>query len=101
MTDHKHRPTYLNFVNTKQVCRCKHCDKPLKCVNLWLFYLSAAPAVLAFIYLWQKGLQDWPIAIVVWILCVLAQAVAFRQLVFEVDTVQERTQQQDFLRRKR
>ena len=49
----------------------------------------------------REGLQHWPLLLAVWTLCFVLQLVLFRCLKFEVDTVQERQQQQDFLQRGR
>ena len=87
MSDHEHRPTYLNFVNTKRVCRCKHCDQPIKCTNRWLFYLSLLPAQPVIPAMMNGGLQHWPVFQACWELCALAQGVIFRLLRFEVDVV--------------
>ena len=97
---HEHRPTYFNFVNNKQVCRCKHCDKPLKCTNRWLFFLAMLPAFPVVLYLFREGLEHWPWMLATFGLCAILEAIAFRHLSFEVDTVQEHIQQRDFLRRR-
>lgn len=101
MSEHTHRPTYLNFMNTKHVCRCKHCQRPLKCRHRWRMFLCALPALPVMLLLFKEGLQHWQMAAVVWVLCALAQLAVFFCLKFEVDLVQERTLQQDHLRRGR
>jgi len=101
MHEHDHRPTYLNFLNTRRVCRCKVCDKPLKCRHRWVLYLCALPALPVMLLLIREGLKHWQMAAGVWVLCALAQFIVFRCLRFEVDVVQERNLQQDHLRRGR
>ena len=90
MSAHTHRPTYLNFINTKRVCRCRHCDQPIKCTNRWLFWLSLLPAFPALLYALRTGLNNWPVLLAAWGICAAVQFVVFRFLRFEVDIVAQR-----------
>ena len=90
MTDHTHRPTYLSFINTRRVCRCRHCDKPIKCTNHWLFWLSLLPALPALPVALRTGLNSWPVLLVCWVICAVVQLVVFRFLRFEVDVIAQK-----------
>lgn len=99
MNEHEHRPTFLSFQNTKRVCRCRHCQKPLRCTNRYLYVLSLLPALLAFLYVFAAGLGHWPVLLAAWALCTLLQYLAFRHLKFEIDLVAQRDDRQNDLRR--
>lgn len=100
MTEHEHQPTFFNFQNSKQTCRCRHCGKPLRCVNRWLYFLSIVPALLAVVYVVIAGLSNWPILLVVVALDGLLQYIAFRRLKFEPDLAAQRDDMRDTLRRR-
>ena len=87
MSDHTHRPSYLNFVNHKQVCRCKHCGQPLKCKNRWLFYTGLLPALPLCWAVMKNGLDQWPLFLAGWGVCALLQVIVFFRLRFEVDEI--------------
>ena len=87
MSDHTHRPTYFNFVNTKCVCRCKHCEQPLKCKNRWLVYIGLLPALPLCWTVMKNGLDQWPLFLVGWGVYALLQVVIFFRLRFEVDEI--------------
>lgn len=99
MNEHEHRPTFLDFQNTKQTCRCRHCRKPLRCANRWLYYLSLLPALLAFVYILIAGLSNWPVLLVFLVLDTLLQYIVFRHLKFELDLVAQRDDMQNNLHR--
>ena len=99
MNSHEHRPTYLNFMNSKRVCRCRHCRQPLRCVNRWLHVISLIPALLAMLYVVATGLQHWRVLLVIFPLDAALQYLAFRHLKFEIDLVAQRSDGQDALRR--
>ena len=99
MNSHEHRPAYLNFMNNKQVCRCRHCQKPLRCTNRWLHVVSLLPALLAMLYVIATGLQHWRVLLIVFPLDAALQYLAFRYLKFEIDPVAQRNDMQNDLRR--
>lgn len=99
MNNHEHRPTYLNFMNNKQVCRCRHCQQPLRCTNRWLHVISLIPALLAMLYVIATGLQHWRILLIVFPLDAALQYLAFRYLKFAIDLVAQRDDMQNDLRR--
>lgn len=100
MHEHEHRPTFLSFQNTRQTCRCRHCRKPLRCANRWLYYLSLMPALLAVVYVVIVGLSNWPVLLVCLALDGLLQYIAFRHLKFEPDLAAQRDDMQDTLHRR-
>ena len=99
MSTHEHRPAYLNFMNNKQVCRCRHCRKPLRCTNRWLQVISLIPALLAMLYGFATGLQNWPVLLLFVLVAAALQYLAFRCLRFEIDLVAQRDDMQSNLRR--
>lgn len=99
MSTHKHRPAYLNFMNNKQVCRCRHCDKPLRCANRWLHTISLIPALLTMLYVIATGLKNWPVLLIIFPVDAVLQYLAFRHLKFEIDLVAQRDDMQNDLRR--
>lgn len=99
MNSHEHRPTYLNFINNKQVFRCRHCQQPLRCTNRWLHVVSLIPALLAMLYVITTGLQHWRVLLIIFPLDAALQYLAFRHLKFEIDLVAQRSDGEDALRR--
>ena len=105
MTEHEHRPTARSYTNRYARTKCRHCGKPLKCVNPWIEWLTMVPVLCFFIFvLIPTGMnmkEALPIWLVLFLLTALLQHFAFRFLKFEVDIVAEyEDNHQDFLRRK-
>lgn len=86
-------------MNNKQVCRCRHCQKPLRCTNRWLHVVSLLPALLAMLYVIATGLQHWRVLLIVFPLDAALQYLAFRYLKFDIDLVAQRDDMQNTLRR--
>ena len=99
MNAHGHRPAYLDFMDNKRVCRCRHCQQPLRCVNRWLHVVSLIPALLAMLYVIATGLQNWPVLLVAFLVDAALQYLAFRHLKFEIDVVAQRDDSRNSLRR--
>ena len=86
-------------MNNKQVCRCRHCQKPLRRTNRWLHVVSLLPALLAMLYVIATGLQHWRVLLIVFPLDAALQYLAFRYLKFDIDLVAQRDDMQNTLRR--